>query len=73
MSESDPNNPKVNGNGENLWKWAVREMKGVGIAAVILAFGMYEWHTIVKDLQSTMAEVKLLLIEVRGELKKGPR
>ncbi len=72
MGESDPNNPKVNGNGESLLKWAIREAKGVGIAAVILAFGMYEWHTIVKELQGTMAEVRLLLIEVKHELKKGP-
>lgn len=72
MGDSDIGNPKVANGNEPIWKWAMKEAKGVGIAAVILAFGMYEWHTIVKELQSTMAEVKLLLIEVKREIKKGP-
>lgn len=73
MAESDPQLTKVYTNGEPLWKWAMREVKGVGIAAVILAFGMYEWHTIVRELQTTMSEVRLLMQDVRTELKARER
>jgi hypothetical protein len=71
MPESDPANPKVTANGtEPVWRWAFREMKGVGVAAVVLAFGMYEWHTIVKELQATMVEVSVLMKDVRTELRE---
>lgn len=73
MAESDPALTRVYSATEPIWKWAVREAKGVGIAAVILAFGMYEWHTIVKDLQATMSEVRLLMQDVRTELKARER
>lgn len=69
MGESDDKLPKV-GNGESVWKWAVKEMKGVGVAAVVLAFGMYEWHSIVKELQATMVEVRILMGDVRTELRE---
>lgn len=68
MPESDPANPKVSP-GESVWKWAVKEMKGVGVAAVVLAFGMMEWHSIVKELQATMVEVRVLMMDVRTELR----
>lgn len=73
MPESDSANPKVmNGRGDTFDR-VLRAIQTVGFPIVVAGFLLYEWHTTVTKLQETMGEVRLLLQEVRQEIKKGER
>jgi hypothetical protein len=43
----------------------------VGFPIVVAGFLLWEWHSVVRELEATMTEVKLLLLEVRESVKKG--
>lgn len=49
----------------------LRAIQTVGFPIVVAGFLLWEWHSVVRSLQDTMTEVKLLLTEVRSEIKKG--
>ena len=51
----------------------LRAIQTVGFPIVVAGFLLWEWHSVVRSLQDTMTEVKLLLTEVRVEIKKGTR
>ncbi len=70
MGESDPANPKVKGT--DPFERLLRAIQTVGFPIVVAAFLLWEWHSVVRSLQDTMTEVKLLLMEVKHEIKKGP-
>lgn len=71
MGESDDKLPKVNGKGDTLDRF-IRVVQQVGFPIVVAAFLLWEWHSVVRTLQDTMVEVKVLLVEVKHELKKWP-
>ena len=71
MPESDPANPRV-GRSTDTFDRFLRAVQTVGFPIVVAAFLLWEWHSVVRSLQDTMTEVKLLLLEVRHEIKKGP-
>ncbi len=70
MAESDPANPRVTRSTDALDK-LLRAIQTVGFPIVVAAFLLWEWHSVVRELQSTMTEVRLLLQEVKHEIKKG--
>ena len=70
MPESDPNNPRVTRSTDALDKM-LRAIQTVGFPIVVAAFLLWEWHSTVNSLKDTMTEVKLLLQEVRTEIKRG--
>lgn len=72
MGESDVI-PKMNGSRGDTFDRLLRAVQTVGFPIVVAAFLLWEWHSVVRSLQDTMTEVKLLLTEVRIEIKKGPR
>lgn len=51
----------------------LRAIQTVGFPIVVAAFLLWEWHSTVNALKDTMTEVKLLLIEVKHEMKGGNR
>jgi len=71
MAESDSNNPRV-GRSTDAFDKLLRAIQTVGFPIVVAAFLLWEWHSVVRELQSTMTEVRLLLEEVKREIKKGP-
>lgn len=74
MSESDPANTRVTvGNKDrgDTFDRLLRAVQTVGFPIVVAAFLLWEWHSVVRDLQNTMTEVRLLLQEVKHEIKKG--
>lgn len=71
MAESDTKNPAVQS--KDTFDRVLRAVQTVGFPIVVAAFLLWEWHSTVRTLQDTMAEVKSLLVEVRTEIKKGPR
>jgi hypothetical protein len=70
MADSDPANPRVTRSTDALDK-LLRAIQTVGFPIVVAAFLLWEWHSVVRELQSTMTEVRLLLQEVKHEIKKG--
>lgn len=72
MAESDPANPRVGRSSDSLDK-LLRAIQTVGFPIVVAAFLLWEWHSTVNALKDTMTEVKLLLIEVKHEMKGGNR
>lgn len=70
MAESDPANPRVTRSTDALDK-LLRAIQTVGFPIVVAAFLLWEWHSVVRELQATMTEVRLLLQEVKYEIKKG--
>lgn len=73
MGESDDKLTRVtNGNGRgDLVDRVVRVIQTVGFPIVVSGFLLWEWHSTVTKLQDTMSEVRLLLMEVKSELKGG--
>lgn len=70
MAESDPNLPRQSRSSDALDK-AMKAIQTVGFPIVVTAFLLWEWHTVVRELQGTMTEVRLLLQELKHEVKKG--
>ncbi len=70
MGESDVLT-KVSAKGDTFDR-LLRAVQTVGFPIVVAAFLLWEWHSTVSQLQATLTEVKLLLQEVRMEIKKGP-
>lgn len=71
---SDPANTVVRPSGTSrgdVIDRVVRIIQTVGFPIVVAGFLLWEWHSTVNTLKETMTEVKLLLLEVRHELKKG--
>lgn len=71
MADSDPNNPRVVRSNDAFDKM-LRAIQTVGFPIVVAGFLLWEWHSTVAQLKDTLTEVKLLLQEVRHEIKKGP-
>jgi hypothetical protein len=71
VGESDIH-PKANGKGDTFDR-ILRAVQTVGFPIVVAGFLLWEWHSTVSQLQATLTEVKLLLQEVRLEIKKGDR
>lgn len=69
---SDPAVTKVAVGRGDTFDRILRAIQTVGFPIVVSAFLLWEWHSVVQSLQNTLTEVKLLLVEVRQELKKGP-
>lgn len=69
---SDPAVTKVSTGRGDTFDRLLRAIQTVGFPIVVAAFLLWEWHSVVQSLQNTLTEVKLLLVEVRQELKKGP-
>lgn len=68
---SDPANTKVaNGKGDTFDR-VLRAIQTVGFPIVVAGFLLWEWHSTVNTLKETMTEVKLLLQEVKLEIKRG--
>ena len=67
MGDSDTIRTK---NGDSFDK-LLRAIQTVGFPIVVAGFLLWEWHTVVRSLESTMGEVKQLLIDVRHELKNS--
>lgn len=67
MAESDPTLPKIR-NGDWVDRF-IRIVQTVGFPIVVSAFLLWEWHSTVRILQETLTEVKILLIEVKHEMK----
>lgn len=67
MAESDTALPKVK-NGDIVDK-IIRVTQTVGFPIVVAAFLLWEWHSVVRDLQDTLTQVKLLLMEVKMEMR----
>lgn len=75
MSESDPLNPKMETRADrkgDVFDRALRAVQTVGFPIVVAGFLLWEWHSTVNALKETMTEVKLLLTELKHEIKKGP-
>ncbi len=70
MAESDPANPKVVNRGDTFDR-LLRAVQTVGFPIVVAAFLLWEWHSTVNALKDTMSEVRLLLQEVKQEIKRG--
>lgn len=70
MAESDPANPKVAV--QSPWDRAAKFIKDVGFPVAVAIFLLWDRMTVMQKFQETMAEVKLLLQDVRHEIKKGP-
>lgn len=68
---SDPANTKVTMTKGDVFDRLLRATQTVGFPIVVAGFLLWEWHSVVRSLQDTMTEVKLLLLEVRHEIKKG--
>lgn len=71
MADSDPNNPRMTRSTDALDK-VLRAIQTVGFPIVVAGFLLWEWHSVVRTLQDTMVEVKVLLTELRHEIKKSP-
>ena len=48
----------------------LRAIQTVGFPIVVAAFLLWEWHSTVNSLKETMTEVKLLLVEIKQQIKK---
>lgn len=72
MADSDPANTKVSLTRGDVFDRLLRAVQTVGFPIVVAAFLLWEWHSTVAQLKDTLTEVKLLLQEVRHEIKKGP-
>lgn len=70
--ESDQNLTRVRVVNGDWFDKGIRAIQMVGFPIVVAGFLLWEWHTVVRQLEETMTEVKALLVEVRHELKKGP-
>lgn len=72
MPESDAANTRVGPQKDpNSFDRYIRVIQQVGFPIVVSGFLLWEWHQTVNELQKTLTEVKLLLQEVRHEIKKG--
>lgn len=71
MGESDDKLAKVTVGKGDPFDRALRAIQTVGFPIVVAAFLLWEWHSTVNSLKDTMTEVKLLLVEVRSQLKNG--
>lgn len=71
MADSDPANTKVSMSRGDVFDRVLRAVQTVGFPIVVAAFLLWEWHSVVRDLQNTMTEVRLLLSEVKAEIKRG--
>jgi hypothetical protein len=74
MAESDPANAKVETRSERRgdpFERLLRAIQTVGFPIVVAAFLLWEWHSVVRSLQDTMTEVRMLLVEVKHELKNS--
>jgi hypothetical protein len=60
---------KVSQRDPNSFDRYIRVIQQVGFPIVVSAFLLWEWHSVVQNLQGTLTEVKLLLQEVRIELR----
>ena len=73
---SDPANTKVSPSGGgsrgDIFERALRAVQTVGFPIVVAGFLLFEWHGTVNALKETMTEVKLLLLEIKHEIKRGP-
>lgn len=72
MPESDSANPRMGRTTDTLDKF-LRAVQTVGFPIVVAAFLLWEWHSVVRQLQDTMVEVKLLLVELKHDVKGGNR
>lgn len=72
MGESDSANPRV-GRSTDAFDKLLRAIQTVGFPIVVAAFLLWEWHSVVRQLQDTMTEVKVILIELKHEMKGGGR
>jgi hypothetical protein len=72
MADSDPANTKVTTGRGDTFDRLLRAVQTVGFPIVVAGFLLWEWHSTVAQLKDTLTEVKLLLQEVRHEIKKGP-
>lgn len=68
MAESDSNNPKLSLKLSGFEK-GIRVVKEVGFPIAIAIFLLYDRLSVMKQFESTMAEVKFLLQDVRMELR----
>jgi hypothetical protein len=71
VSESDVLT-KVSSRNNDTFDRILRAIQTVGFPIVVAGFLLWEWHSTVNSLRETMTEVKLLLIEVKTQIKKGP-
>lgn len=71
MPESDSNLPRQARSSDALDK-AMKAIQTVGFPIVVSAFLLWEWHSTVNALKETLTEVKVLLQELKIEIKKGP-
>jgi hypothetical protein len=71
VSDSDQNLTRVRATGVDPFERLLRAIQTVGFPIVVAGFLLWEWHSVVRSLQDTMTEVKLLLLEVRHEIKSG--
>lgn len=72
MGESDGTLARVASGKGDTFDRILRAIQTVGFPIVVAGFLLYEWHSVVRQLQDTMTEVKVLLLEVRHEIKRGP-
>lgn len=68
---SDPAVTKVSTGRGDTFDRILRAIQTVGFPIVVAGFLLWEWHSTVRTLQETMSEVRLLLQEVKMEIKKG--
>lgn len=66
---SDSANPRVPMTKGDVIDRAVRIIQTVGFPIVVAAFLLWEWHSTVRTLQETMTEVRMLLQEIKREIK----
>jgi hypothetical protein len=70
MGESDVLTKVVSVKNSDTFDRILRAIQTVGFPIVVAGFLLWEWHSTVNSLKETMTEVKLLLVEIKQQIKK---